>query len=685
MLRLRFALLLGVGLGCSTTTTQSPVSTADSTGNTVADAGADAADAQANLPPRICKTPGALGIPTFTDVSAAMNLGSTADTFSVGSAIEAADVDGDGFADLFVAAVTSHRQITDPNWAGKPLHFLLMNRADPAHPGQRKFVDTTAESGLLATRDGKGNRGWGLANLGDLNNDGHVDAVLCPSDEVTSAAAAPEDACDAMLGDGQGHFSLAPTSELNKKAFWVPGSVLLDYDRDGFLDFWPSTVAHWPYNPADPNIPPTLFRGDGTGAFTNVSKDVGLPTKDGTLAKGTQWRHVFGNVACDLDGDGDDDMVFASYGREECQAWLNDGGQFSEVGHQLGLDHDDRVDYSDDVSFRCFCAANPTDKHCQPMPPAPGVSCVDAFGAGSGPYFRGWMPGITDQAYSLGGNYFSFACGDIDDDGDMDLLSATIVHGDVGSAADPSELILNPGDGSKFTRPGNVATGLDRPEKGVYWNHGESMAVMVDVDLDGLKDVMWTQTGAYGPTDTASLFQQQVDGTFVRIDDQAGLITKDIRNYGVPAWIDIDGDGDLDLVSSTNYAASKGEVVRPWLIALRNDQAHQQNLVRIHLDGGATPAGQSGGVNRSAIGARVRVTAGGRTQTHVVMGGYGHGNAQHDLMLTVGLGAACDIDAIEVRWPDSQGTVSNYKDIRANRDVTLTFGSPTVVYGTKAY
>lgn len=628
-------------------------------------------------PPRVCKAASSPGARWFSDVTADYGLAMTTSFGPVANALASADIDGDGFADVLTTAVTSHRTTTDPNWMGKQLRFLFLNKPDPSDPSKRVFVDALADSGLLATRDGKGGRGYGLADLGDLDDDGDVDVVLCPTDEISPPNPAPEDACDAFLNDGKGHFTLAPASDLGKKVFWIPGGVLFDYDRDGFLDFWPSTVAHWPYNPADPDTAPTLFRGNGDGTFQDVSAQVGLPQKDGTIDKGTEWRHVFGNVACDLDGDGDDDMVFASYGREECQVWRNDNGTFTEVGHALGIDHDDRVDYSDDQSFRCYCAVNTSDPSCMPAPPPPVVKCNNAFGPTSGPYFRGWEPGVTDQPWSLGGNYFSFACGDIDDDGDMDLLSATIVHGDVGSSADPSELILNPGDGTKFTRPGNDKTGLKRMElPGVYWNEGDSMSVMVDVDLDGRKDVMWTETGAYGYTDTAALFHQKQDGTFERVDGTSGLINAQVRNFGIPAWIDVDGDGDLDLVTS----APNPSTGIPWMKVLRNDIGQDQNLVRVHLDGGAGTK-----VNRSAIGAVVRVKAGGRTQTQYVSGGYGHGNVQSDLVLTFGLADACDIDSIEVRWPDASSTVTTYANVRANYDVTLTFGNPDPKYGPTSY
>jgi hypothetical protein len=57
--------------------------------------------------------------------------------------------------------------------------------------------------------------------------------------------------------------------------------------------------------------------------------------------------------------------------------------------------------------------------------------------------------------------------------------------------------------------------------------------------------------------------------------------------------------------------------------------------------------------NRSAIGARVRVTAGGTTQTEEVRSGGGFAS-QSDLRLHFGLGAAERIDRVEILWPSGQ-------------------------------
>jgi hypothetical protein len=55
--------------------------------------------------------------------------------------------------------------------------------------------------------------------------------------------------------------------------------------------------------------------------------------------------------------------------------------------------------------------------------------------------------------------------------------------------------------------------------------------------------------------------------------------------------------------------------------------------------------------NRSAIGARVVVNAGGRKMVNEVMSG-GSYYSQNSLTLHFGLGAASTVDSIEIRWPN---------------------------------
>jgi enediyne biosynthesis protein E4 len=596
-------------------------------------AGCDPAPPEKQLPPLVCKTPSARPQPWFTEVTNEIGLAPTATFVPLGTAVVAGDLDGDGFADLISSTVSSARET-----AANRQRFLLLNRPDPADASRRVLVDFTAESGLLATRDGVGGRGFGTANLGDLDNDGDLDVITCPA----SVDANTLDPCTALLNDGKAHFTLAPPSALQAASDQTASAALLDYDRDGVLDFWPATFGSQPY----------LFRGLGDGTFVEIGASAGLPQMNGARAQHLSYRQTFGVTACDLDGDGDDDVLLADYGREANQVWQNNGnGTFTEIAQSLGVAFDDRMDYTDDLSYQCYCKNAPGS--CPATVPVPN-DCS---------FTRGWTPGQSDQPWRLGGNNFSLTCGDLDDDGDMDLMSATIRHGDVGSAADPSEIIRNdtpPGAPlMKFTRPGNKAMGIERINVGIGWNEGDMMPVFADVDLDGRKDIYLTSSDY--PLNHGWLWHQKADHTFEDITDVSGGGAKQI--HGV-ALVDLDNDGDLDLVAGTSTA--RGGAKTQALRVYRNDPG-EQNWLRLRLLG-----------NASAIGARVRVTAGGRTQTQQVQGGYGHETIQNDLVLTFGLGGACMVDSVEVRWPD--GTVSTFTELRANYRIELRQGEADPVY-----
>ncbi|MBI4952322.1 MAG: VCBS repeat-containing protein [Myxococcales bacterium] len=609
-------------------------------------------------PPRVCKSQVAAPLPWFVEVTDEVGLGATPALLPAATSVVSADLDADGYADLLAFRGDSHRGLID----GKRVRFLFMNRPDPGDPSgtKRVFVDVPDQAGLLATRDGAGERGASIALLGDLDGDGSVDVLTCPSDFTTNAEL--QDPCVAFLNDGTAHFALAPPSELDLATFPATSAALLDADLDGVLDFWPASMSHWGYGPPGSqwHLGPRIFRGAGDGTFTNATALFGLDFPEGGFKTPERWRPTFGVTTCDLDDDGDMDVVTASYGRQDNQVWRLDGGTYVNVAGALGLDHDDRMDYSDDESYRCYCAAT---LGCTPMPPAPQLAC-NQFG---NPYLRGWSPGITDQPWSLGGNNFGVACVDADDDGDMDVMFATVTHGDVGSSSDPTELALNPGDGGKFVRPGNDATGLARPPLGLYDNFGDNEPVFADVDLDGRKDLYLTST-VY-PGVHPWFWRQLPDGTFEEITEAAGLVdaTHHPITQGVD-FVDLDGDGDLDLVTGSVEGDSA-------IHAYRNLVGQSSNYLRVRLVG--LGAGHS---NRSAIGARVRVSAGGRTQTLEVKGGAGIGHIQNDFVLTFGLGEACDVDALEVRWPDAAHSVTTFADVRANYTVTVREGDSTLEY-----
>jgi hypothetical protein len=68
--------------------------------------------------------------------------------------------------------------------------------------------------------------------------------------------------------------------------------------------------------------------------------------------------------------------------------------------------------------------------------------------------------------------------------------------------------------------------------------------------------------------------------------------------------------------------------------------------------------------NRLAIGARLKIVAGGMTQTAQVHSG-GSYLSQNDLRVHFGLGSAIEIDSLEVRWPS--GAVDTVKNLPADK------------------
>jgi hypothetical protein len=112
------------------------------------------------------------------------------------------------------------------------------------------------------------------------------------------------------------------------------------------------------------------------------------------------------------------------------------------------------------------------------------------------------------------------------------------------------------------------------------------------------------------------------------------------------AFGDFDNDGDVDVLINNLDGP-------PTL--LRNDGSGGNNSILIKCVGTRS--------NRSAIGARVKVTIGTRAQIDEVMSGSSY-YSQSDLRLHFGLGRAATVDAVEVTWPS--GTKEVVQNLPAN-------------------
>ena len=99
------------------------------------------------------------------------------------------------------------------------------------------------------------------------------------------------------------------------------------------------------------------------------------------------------------------------------------------------------------------------------------------------------------------------------------------------------------------------------------------------------------------------------------------------------AYADVDGDGDLDIIAT--------QVAGPPML-LRNDQSLGNHFVRLKLLGTRS--------NRDALGATVKITAGGRSQWREVMTSKSYLSAS-ELPVTFGLGKVDKVDSVEILWP----------------------------------
>ncbi|MDR3619131.1 MAG: FG-GAP-like repeat-containing protein [Paludisphaera borealis] len=216
-----------------------------------------------------------------------------------GLGVVAADLDGDGRLDLFVANDTT------PNYYFRNL-------------GGFKFVDEAAESGLAAAAGGGYLAGMGIA-CGDLDGDGKIDlAVTNFYGESTSL----------YHNHGGGVFSDRSTAAglaAPTRYMLGFGIAAFDADNDGRLDLAQANGHVNDYRPATPYaMPAQLFLGVGSGRLADVSDRSGAPWSVPRLARGL--------AVGDLDSDGRPEVIILS--ENQPLACLR---QADSTNHQIGF------------------------------------------------------------------------------------------------------------------------------------------------------------------------------------------------------------------------------------------------------------------------------------------------------------------------------------------------------------
>jgi hypothetical protein len=245
-----------------------------------------------------------------------------------------------------------------------------------------------------------------------------------------------------------------------------------------------------------------------------------------------------------------------------------------------------------------------------------------------------------------GGHSIGAAWGDFDNDGTFDLFVGNFAHVDSRGDQPKSRFLRNLGAAKAYAFE-------DRGTCGVFYQESYASSSAGDYDNDGDVDLFFTtvyETASFGRKNNPVLFRN--DGGFAFADATSAAKLTSLPPTYQAAWADFDHDGDLDLVTAGK---------------LFENQAANGHWLEVRL------LGDGSTVNRSAIGAQVRITLPDGTLTRHVEAGTGEGN-QNDLVLHFGLGLHAKPVSLEVLWP--KGTTQTVPDVEIDRTVEVRFGSP---------
>ena len=486
------------------------------------------------------------------------------------------------------------------------------------------------------------------------------------------------------------------------------GAAFIDYNNDGLLDIFVLSGKGGTNR---------LYRNDGNGHFTDVTRETGL-TSDG-------WSQ--GVCAGDFDNDGFIDLVVTSWGGITLYRNV-EGRRFENITHQAHLDQSRLryntgcafLDYDNDGKLDLFVANYVKFDFATTPKPGENPYCwyrdlAVNCGPRGLPFDRNILyhnngdgtftdvsdaSGISkpDQSYCLG-----VLTGDFNQDGRTDIF--------VACDQTPSLLYINRGDGTfseeallrgaAFDENGKAMSGMGatsadydgdgKPDifrsnfsderETLYHNRGgaefDDVTIAAgmahntrfvgwgcgffDFDNSGWKGLFLANGHVFPEVDRlkidihykdrAILYRNNSNGTFTDISGRAGPGILERHAARGVAFGDYDNDGSVEiLVNNQNEMPS----------LLKCERKPAGNWVILALQGTIS--------NRSAIGARVRLTAGARTQTDEVRSG-GSYLSQNDLRLHFGLGTASKIDRVDIDWPGGVHQVERHLEV--NRIVTI--------------
>ena len=565
--------------------------------------------------------------------------------------------------------------LAEPLWRWRDPALLGAVKAPAVvTPSPVQFQDVAQQAGLHTVNvwggiDHKRSileaKGSGLAFF-DFDHDGWLDIYLTNGDRLdTQWPARKAPTAHLYKNNRDGTFTDVTQGSGLGLTGWQTGVCVGDYNNDGWDDLF---CTYWGQN--------RLFRNHGDGTFTDVTREAGL------LQDRLRWGA--GCTFLDYNRDGHIDLFVCNYVQLNqadilavndthfCQwkgvpilcgprglpagnnlLYRNNGdGTFTDVSGAAGILKPGprysitAVSYDfDNDGWPDIYVAVDSQPSLLFQNNHDGTFTDVAVGAGC--------------AYSEGGHEqagMGVGVADYDCDGHFDIFKTNF-------ADDTSNLYHNEGDQTYTDVTFSAGTGLN--DQFVGWGCG-----FLDYDNDGWMDLMQVNGHVYPEIDRYHfgqtfksprlVYRNLGNGHFKDVSAQMGPgITEHFSSRGA-AFGDYDNDGGVDvLVLNMNDAPS----------LLHNvGGATAGNWIKLKLIGTHC--------NRTAIGARARVTVGQHTQMDEVHSGTSV-MSQSDLRLHFGVGQARLIDLVEITWPTT-GKVERFPHARANQILTIREGQGIV-------
>ncbi|HEX3821566.1 MAG TPA: FG-GAP-like repeat-containing protein, partial [Candidatus Sulfotelmatobacter sp.] len=531
--------------------------------------------------------------------------------------VSVADIDGDGFDDLYVCQP-----------AGLP-NRLYRNRGDGT------FDDITESSGLGILDN------TACALFADFDNDGLQDVIVVRNTGPLL-----------FVNEGNGKFREKPDAFhfANSPEGTFTGAAVADYERDGWLDIYFCLYAYYqgagqykyptPYHDAENGPPNFLFRNNRNGTFSDVTAKSGLDRNNTRYSFCCGWN--------DYNNDGWPDLyVVNDFGRKNL--YRNNGdGTFMDVAAKEKAED---VGAGMSVSWFDYDNDGNADLYVGNMWTAAGlrISERDIFRKNSSAEVRALY-----QKHAMGNSLLHRS----DDMFDDTTKSAGVGMGRWAWSSDAVDFDHD-GFADLYITNGMVS-GLSRPDlNSFFWRQvvanspdEANAAQPYELGWNAINELIRSD-GTWSGYERNVFYANNRDGTFSDVSAAVGLdFIEDGRCF---AAADFDHDGRLEIVLKNRNA--------PQLRLLKNVVQSLPPSIAFRLQGTKS--------NRDAVGAVITIDTGTGKQTKSVQAGSGF-LSQHTKDVLFGLGNAKGTIRASIRWPS--GLVQELNDLPINHRVWIIEG-----------